>query len=68
MPDLDTQTPYGIEATSVLTYDLGQKIEILVGCRIAVDSEIDDMTTHVRPLLWWKLEELTVEMVNYPIL
>jgi hypothetical protein len=68
MPDLDTQTPYGIEATSALTYDLGQKIEILVGCRIAVDSEIDDMTTHVRPLLWWKLEELTVEMVNYPIL
>lgn len=68
MPDLDTQTPYFIYATSERTYDPGENIEILVGCRIAVDSEIDDMTTHVRPLLWWKLEHLTVKMLYEPIL
>ncbi|MCW5556306.1 MAG: hypothetical protein KIT22_00425 [Verrucomicrobiae bacterium] len=68
MPDLDTDAPYVIHGESLKTYELGQKIQILVGCRIAIDSEIDDMTTHVRPLLWWKLEELTVEMFNVVIL
>ncbi len=63
MPDVDTVHPYTVHATTTELLPGGASVQVLVGSEVLVESDLDDMRSHVRALLWWHLKRMSVAVV-----
>jgi hypothetical protein len=61
--DLSTDIPYAVGALSLETIPAGEKVTVLAGAYVRVDSDTDDMNAHVRATYWWRLRKLQLGVI-----
>ena len=63
LPDIE-QRDFSLLAATEGRFEAGETVFILAGTSATAGSALNDMEAHVRALLWWTLEELTVRVVQ----
>ncbi|HEX2853760.1 MAG TPA: hypothetical protein VHO24_11020 [Opitutaceae bacterium] len=61
--DLNTFEPFAIGALTLRPLPAGEKITVLAGAHIRIDSNTDDMDAHVHATYWWRLRKLQLGVV-----
>ncbi|MEO7414419.1 MAG: hypothetical protein ABIZ81_13790 [Opitutaceae bacterium] len=56
--DLATFVPYGMGALTLHPLPAGEKVTVLAGAHVRINSDTDDMDAHVRATYWWRLRKL----------
>lgn len=60
MPDIDQEAPLALDVTTDDSFAAGEPVWVMVGSAVGVYSMLDDMHSHVRTLLWWQVNRITV--------
>jgi hypothetical protein len=63
LPDID-QRNFNLVAATEGSFEAGETVFVLAGTSVSASSALNDMEAHVRALLWWTLEELTIRVVQ----
>ena len=64
MSGLDNTLPYVLNAITDERMDAGDQVQVVVGSEVHVESELDDMESHVDATVWWYLQKVTVTVVD----
>jgi hypothetical protein len=60
MPDIDQEASLALDVTTDDSFSAGEPVWVMVGSGVGVFSMLDDMHSHVRTLLWWRVNRITV--------
>lgn len=63
MSGFDDVTPYVVSGTTEQAYSPGATVQVLVGCEVHIDSEVDDMSARINAAVRWQLKKLTIGVV-----
>lgn len=61
--DIDNSMLYQIVGTTDDILPLGEQVQILVGAEISIDSELDDMESHVAAVYYWQVRRIFAGVV-----
>jgi hypothetical protein len=63
LPDIE-QRDFNLVTATEGSFEAGETVFVLAGTSTTAGSALNDMEAHVRVLLWWTLEELTIRVVQ----
>lgn len=63
LPDIEQRT-FNLLAATEGSFQAGETVFVLAGTSVSASSALNDMQVHVRALLWWGLQELTISVVQ----
>jgi hypothetical protein len=63
LPDIE-QGAFNLVAATDNSFEAGETVFVLAGVSVSASSALNDMEARVRALLWWSLEQLTVQVVT----
>lgn len=59
----DTTSPYSVTAESDEAAAVNDAVQVLAGCEVHIDSDVNDMTTRVNAVVRWQLRKLLVSVI-----
>lgn len=63
MSGLDGSIPYTVYATTEEPLAASESVQILAGSEVHIESEVNDMASHVNAVVRWQLKKITVAVV-----
>lgn len=63
MSGLDGSTPYTILGSTEESVPAGDSVQILAGSIVHIESELDDMASHVSAVVRWQLQRISVSVI-----
>jgi hypothetical protein len=63
LPDIE-QRDFSLLTATEGSFEAGETVFVLAGTSARAGSALNDMEAHVRAVLWWTLEELTIRVVQ----
>ncbi len=59
----DTSSPYSVTAESDEALATHEVVQLLAGCEVHIESDVNDMTTRVNAVVRWQLRKLLVSVI-----
>jgi hypothetical protein len=59
----DTTSPYTLTAEHEESFPAGEVVQILAGCEVHIESDVDDMVNRVNSVVRWQLKKLAISVV-----